>query len=49
MGGAGTRHNRAFLRAAGEGFHAGFPVDGATALQRLAAGRDPGGSAIVLL
>jgi len=46
---ADTRHNRAFLRAAGEGFHAAFPVDGATALQRLAAGRDPGGSAIVLL
>ena len=46
---ADTRHNRAFLRAAGESFKSDFPVDGATALQRLAAGRDPGGSAIVLL
>lgn len=46
---ADTRHNRAFLRAAGSGFAADFPVDGRTALQRLAAGRDPGGSAIILL
>lgn len=44
-----TRHNRAFLRAAGEGFRADFPIDGATALRRLGAGRDPGGSAVVLL
>lgn len=46
---ADTRHNRAFLRSAGMGFLADFPVDGTTALQRLAAGRDPGGSAVVLL
>ena len=46
---ADTRHNRAFLRAAGAGFHAAFPVDGRTALRRLAVGRDPGGNAIVLL
>ncbi len=46
---ADTRHNRAFLRAAGDGFLADFPVAGATALRRLAAGRNPGGSAIVLL
>ncbi len=46
---ADTRHNRSFLRSAGAGFHTAFPVAGATALQRLSAGRDPGGSAIVLL
>ena len=46
---ADTRHNRAFLRAAGEGFRASFSVDGRTALARLARSEDPGGSAIVLL
>ncbi len=46
---ADTRHDRAFLRAAGGGFHAGFPVDGKTALRRLTVPSDPGGSAIVLL
>ncbi|MEA2025123.1 MAG: helix-turn-helix transcriptional regulator [Chloroflexota bacterium] len=46
---ANTRHNRQFLRQAGEGFHADFPVDGEVALERLAAGEDPGGSSIVLL
>lgn len=46
---ADTRHNRAFLRAAGEGFHADFPVDGRTALARLGRPQDPGGNAIVLL
>ena len=45
---ADTRHNRAFLRAAGEGLLADFPLDGRTALARLAAGQDPGGSAIIL-
>lgn len=44
-----TRHNRAFLRAVGPGFMADFPVDGRTALVRLAVGTDPGGSAIILL
>lgn len=46
---ADTRHNRAFLRAAGEGFTAHFPVSGRTALHALRAGLDPGGSAIILL
>jgi transcriptional regulator with XRE-family HTH domain len=44
-----TRHNRAFLRSAGPGFRADFPVDGRTALHHLGAGTDPGGSAIILL
>jgi hypothetical protein len=43
-----TRHNRAFLRAAGSGFLAAFPIDGRLALERLAASADPGGSAIIL-
>ena len=46
---ADTRHNRAFVRACGEGFRSAFPVDGRTALQRLAVPADPGGSAIILL
>ena len=46
---ADTRHNRAFLRAAGEDFRASFPLPGATVLERLAASQDPGGSGIVLL
>jgi transcriptional regulator with XRE-family HTH domain len=46
---ADTRHNRLFLRAAGEGLRADFPLSGQTALDRLAAAQDPGGSAIVLL
>ena len=44
-----TRHNRAFLRAAGEGFRGSFPLSGRTILERLAASTDPGGSGIVLL
>lgn len=44
-----TRHNRAFLRAAGPGFRADFPVDGRTALGCLADATDPGGSAIIML
>jgi transcriptional regulator with XRE-family HTH domain len=44
-----SRHNRAFIDAAGEAFRAAFPVSGRTALQRLAVPADPGGSAIVLL
>lgn len=44
-----TRHNRSFLRVAGEGFRGGFPVPGSAALERLGAGRDPGGSSIILL
>jgi hypothetical protein len=46
---ADTRHNRAFLRAAGDSLVADFPVPGSIALERLAAGRDPGGSSIILL
>ncbi|MGD8486850.1 MAG: hypothetical protein PVG27_00390 [Chloroflexota bacterium] len=44
-----TRHDRSFLRSAGAGFLADFPAPAATALERLTAGKDPGGSAIVLL
>jgi len=44
-----TRNNRLFLRTCGEGFLASFPVSGSDALERLAAGRDPGGNAIVLM
>jgi hypothetical protein len=46
---ADTRHNRTFLRAAGEGFVADFPVPPSIALERLGAARDPGGSSIILL
>jgi len=46
---ADTRHNRMFVRAAGLGFRAEFPLDGRTALARLACGEDPGASAIILL
>lgn len=46
---ADTRHNRAFLRSVGAGFLAGFPIDGRSAIRSLAAGRDLGGNAIVLL
>jgi transcriptional regulator with XRE-family HTH domain len=46
---ADTRHNRAFLRNAGVGLRADFPLPGRVALERLAAGDDPGGSSIMLL
>lgn len=46
---ANTRHNRAFMRVAGHGFMADFPIPGKDALARLEAGRDPLGSAIILL
>lgn len=46
---ADTRHNREFLRAAGDGLRADFPIAGETALERLAAAEDPLGSAIILL
>ncbi|MEX1295385.1 MAG: helix-turn-helix transcriptional regulator [Candidatus Limnocylindrales bacterium] len=46
---ADTRHNRSFLRGAGEGFLRDFPVPGQIALARLETGHDPGGDAIVLL
>ena len=46
---ADTRNNRAFVRAAPDGLLADFPVPGPVALERLAAGRDPGGDSIILL
>ena len=46
---ADTRHDRAFVRAAGAGFMADFPVPGRAAMARLSAGQDPLGSAVVLL
>ena len=46
---ADTRHNRGFLRVAGEGLRADFPVAGGLALERLAVAEDPLGSAIILL
>jgi hypothetical protein len=46
---ADTRHNRSFLRAAGQGLLGDFPVPGPVALERLAAGQDPQGSSIILL
>ena len=44
-----SRHNRTFMRAHGEILCGAFPVPGSRALELLAAGVDPGGSAIVLL
>lgn len=44
-----TRRVRAFIAAAGELLAAELPVAGTLALERLAAGKDPGGSAIVLI
>jgi transcriptional regulator with XRE-family HTH domain len=46
---ADTRHNRAFLRGPGEALKARFPLDGRRALAMLAAGLNPGSSAIILL
>ena len=46
---ADTRHNRGFLRLMDDSFRDAFPVPGPVALEHLAAGRDPGGSSIVLL
>ena len=46
---ADTRNNRTFLRSAGPGLRARFPIDGRRALALLAAGSDPGGNAIILL
>lgn len=44
-----TRHGRAFLAAAGDLLTPLFPVSGGRALELLAAGVDPGGSAIVVV
>jgi transcriptional regulator with XRE-family HTH domain len=44
-----SRRSREFLEAAGEMLRPSFPVDGRRALELLAAGVDPGGSAIVVI
>ena len=44
-----TRHNKMLLREHGEALRVGLPVGGEEVLAALAAGRDPGGSGIVLL
>jgi len=46
---ADTRHNRTFMRATGDALRNDFPVPGPVALDRLIAGKDPGGSSIILL
>ena len=46
---ARTRHNREVIEAAAASLAADFPVSARQALAALAAGRHPGGSAIVLL
>jgi transcriptional regulator with XRE-family HTH domain len=44
-----TRTNRSTIRAYADIFQGRFPVSQAVALQRLAAGEDPGGNALILL
>lgn len=44
-----TRRTRAFLREAADELAGGFPVPGRRALELLAAGLDPGGSAVILV
>jgi transcriptional regulator with XRE-family HTH domain len=46
---ADTRHHRHFLSAEGGSLRRAFDLEGREAMRRLAVGRDPGGSAIVLL
>jgi transcriptional regulator with XRE-family HTH domain len=46
---AGTRGNRLAMREAAQSLQIAFPVPGRVALQALAQGHDPGGSAIVVL
>jgi hypothetical protein len=46
---SGTRANRAALRVAQASLHAMFPIPARVALRALAEGRDPGGSAIIML
>ena len=45
----GTVRTRAFLTAAGESFREAFPIDGRVAVERMAAGEDPGGGSIVIV
>jgi hypothetical protein len=44
-----TRHNHEFVRLAGEGLLARFPIPARTALGRLGKGLHPGGGAILFL
>jgi hypothetical protein len=44
-----TRGNRLALREAGIAFHTSFPIPGRVALRALEEGRDPGGSAVILV
>jgi transcriptional regulator with XRE-family HTH domain len=46
---ADSRHHRAVLREHAALIRAEFPVDGRVALERLAAGRSPGGNAVVVI
>jgi hypothetical protein len=46
---ADTRHNRLSVRAAETAIRTAFPIPARRALAALAAGRHPGGSAIVFL
>lgn len=46
---ADTRHDRAFLRAAGDVVMSRFPADGRQAIERLRMGLRPDGDAVVLL
>lgn len=46
---AATRGNRLAIREAAASLEGAFPIPGRVALQALATGRDPGGSALVLL
>jgi len=45
---ADTRANRALIRSLGSTVQGAFPVPGRVALDALAAGRDPGGDALIL-
>jgi hypothetical protein len=45
----GTRTNRSVLREFRLALAANFPVPSLVALEALAAGRDPGGNAIIVL
>ncbi|MFN8519413.1 MAG: helix-turn-helix transcriptional regulator [Chloroflexota bacterium] len=46
---ADTRHHRALIEEHVSLIRAEFPVDGRVALERLAAGRSPGGNAVIML
>ena len=46
---ANTRSNREFMRDHATAIRASFPLDERVAVAALAAGKDPGGSAVILL